>query len=154
MLAYLRVLFNPEDDIALLRIINTPPRAIGQTTVDLLVRTAAALQSAYRCSRRLSGIRRRPACAEGALRIPEPARRVDAMRDTCSQRICSGGSLTISVRKMLERQETMEDAESRMSNLEELILAASDHRSGAKPFSSSSTVPPGRGDRCLDPPPE
>jgi DNA helicase-2/ATP-dependent DNA helicase PcrA len=40
VLAYLRVLHNPYDGVGLLRIINVPPRAIGQKTVGTLVRWA------------------------------------------------------------------------------------------------------------------
>ena len=36
MLAYLRVLYNPFDDLSLLRIINVPKRSIGATTVSKL----------------------------------------------------------------------------------------------------------------------
>jgi DNA helicase II / ATP-dependent DNA helicase PcrA len=35
-LAYVRLLFHPEDDVALLRVLNTPPRGIGEATVKVL----------------------------------------------------------------------------------------------------------------------
>lgn len=35
-LAYIRLLFHPEDDIALLRVLNVPPRGIGKVTIDSL----------------------------------------------------------------------------------------------------------------------
>lgn len=40
ILAYLRLISNPNDDISLVRIINVPKRAIGDTTVDKLTRMA------------------------------------------------------------------------------------------------------------------
>ena len=42
LLAYLRLVSNPDDDLSLLRIVNVPKRGIGDTTLERLTETAAA----------------------------------------------------------------------------------------------------------------
>ncbi len=69
VVAYLRLLVNPADDLSCRRIINTPPRGIGQATVDKLTHfaTVAAVPLLEACRR-----------AEQANLGTAPARRVTA----------------------------------------------------------------------------
>jgi len=46
ILAYLKVLSRPQDDVSLLRIVNTPPRGIGQTSIQKLMESAVAQKKA------------------------------------------------------------------------------------------------------------
>ena len=43
-LAYVRLVFHPEDDVALLRVLNVPPRGIGKVSVDALREAARELK--------------------------------------------------------------------------------------------------------------
>jgi DNA helicase-2/ATP-dependent DNA helicase PcrA len=127
MLAYLRLVYNPEDDIALLRIINTPPRGIGSATIDEL--TASALQSGLPISQVLRAQARdpqKPGRAQRAL-----ARFQDLldgwtarMADISVGELLEGIVEQTGYIKMLEERETLLEAESRTANVQELVRAA------------------------------
>ena len=129
MLAYLRVIFNPEDDVALLRIINTPPRGIGTTTVDAL--TQAAIQRQVPILHVLQEFARNqtiPGRASRPLnRFIEMLERWMSRRDSASlAELLDEIVKDIDYRAMLEKHESPAEAESRMSNIAELAGAAAE----------------------------
>jgi DNA helicase-2/ATP-dependent DNA helicase PcrA len=68
-LAYLRLLVNREDDAAFERVVNTPPRGIGDRTLEILREQArGARSSLWEAARTLVGAGDLPARAAGALR--------------------------------------------------------------------------------------
>ena len=68
VLAYLKVLVSPQDSISLLRIINTPARGIGRTTMEQIEQYASATRTC-RCGRRW-GRCSRSAFSQGAPKRP------------------------------------------------------------------------------------
>ena len=127
-LAYLRVLRNPDDTESLLRIINTPTRGIGRTTVERALSLAEEQQtSLYRAIERgaRDGNLGRPATR----RVEDLLQLLDGLRAEVSKRSVPELLELILDRtgylRLLEQAETIE-AESRLENLRELLSAAAE----------------------------
>lgn len=129
LLAYLRIIFNPEDDVALLRIINTPSRGIGNTTIDML--TELALEKGMPISQVLREMTSDPKLAgrssKALIRFMEMLDHWMAQRDTLAKAdLLDAIVQDTKYRQMLEKEESAQEAENRMSNIEELMRAASE----------------------------
>jgi DNA helicase-2/ATP-dependent DNA helicase PcrA len=129
LLAYLRIVNNPEDDVALLRILNMPPRGIGKGTVDLL--TEAALEKGIPILQALQEKSQDPAFPGRA------SRALLRFRELVDKWVSLQGSLSavqmletilrdIHYREMIQKQEMAAEAETRLANIEELIRAAAE----------------------------
>ncbi len=125
VLAYLKLLVNPADDLSCLRVINTPARGIGATTIDRLRAFAESagcpvLEACRRAGAENLGKAGAKRSAAFAGMIASLAARADAtVRETIEEVIAATG---------LEEALSKQDEESRQarSNVEELISTAAD----------------------------
>ncbi len=128
VVAYLKALVSPQDSISLLRVINTPARGIGRTTVEQIEQYALAHElTLWSALERMLEERAFPTRAEAALGGFH--RMMAAMASGVESRTVAETVRAVlentGYRKMLEEERTQE-AQGRLGNLDELLNAAVD----------------------------
>ena len=130
LLAYLRVICNPDDSISLRRIINVPGRGIGMKTIQRLIDFAATEQiSLFEAVERVNEI------SQISSGIKAKVRRFNKIFDDLSNDILPSDALyhvlqTTKYLENLESQNTLE-AQGRIENIEQLISAVTEYESGS-----------------------
>ena len=125
VLAYLQIIYNPRDDETLLRVINTPARGIGRTTVarlnDFAVSNAISLLEAARQCRHISSLSNRAATL-----VTKFVSLIDNLATVAHAPIeeILGHVLDETGYKRQFEQSDNEDDMQRLANIEELLTAA------------------------------
>jgi DNA helicase-2/ATP-dependent DNA helicase PcrA len=128
VIAYLKLALNPNDSIALMRVINTPARSIGKTTTDEIERRAREFGvSHWETIALIIEQNLLPARAVSSLRSFRDIVNslIDKSRDPAEplSEVVKAAVIDTGYERMLKEEKT-EEAEGRLLNLEELVNAA------------------------------
>jgi DNA helicase-2/ATP-dependent DNA helicase PcrA len=139
VISYIKLILNPFDDIALLRVINNPPRGIGKTSIDELQRHARSSGTSIWetiCAvldneiEKPINLTTRARSALKAFKFTIEKLQKAAEKATTSDRPVSEVVTAViedSGYAPMLRTENTEEAEARLENLEELVNAAADY---------------------------
>lgn len=122
MLAYLRLISNPDDDISLQRVINVPKRGIGSTSLDKIANFAAIHDlSLYQALESIELVGLSPKTTKAAIEFRDLIGNYTRMQEFLSVTELVEEVLDKSgYREMLKAEKSLE-AQSRLENLDELL---------------------------------
>ena len=144
VVAWLRLLRNPRDDEAVLRVVNVPPRGIGRQSLDRLAawaedHAATRLDAVARAAA-IPGMPKRAVAAFASFARLVAELGAVAARETSVAAIIEAVLDRTGYRAMLaEEQEDDEDGQDRLANVEELVTAA-------RQFDEAEPTPAGGGE--------
>ena len=134
IIAYLKLALNPNDTIALQRVINSPPRGIGKTTIDEIERRAkdyeltwwetiavVVEQPGNLSSRAISALKNFRSIVNKLAKMAETTDSKEPVSDVVRAAILETGY------KEALQSEGTDEAEGRLDNLQELVNAAVDY---------------------------